>query len=76
MNLGLPDSRIRELFEFIDADGSGSIDVQEFVRGIFPCAYDDLFGAGAEVAGQESIDLAQRLQDEIARRQTVRQQAQ
>jgi len=45
MQVGLSPERIVELFDSIDKDGSGSIDVKEFLHSLFPSEYCDIYGA-------------------------------
>lgn len=48
MNLGINEVRAMEVFESIDRDGGGSIDLQEFVRSIFPSAIHEVTSAKAK----------------------------
>merc|ERR1712060_345222 len=43
LRIGLHDKQVVMLFNFIDKDGGGTIDDQEFVRAIFPQDYHDLY---------------------------------
>merc|ERR1719221_2363919 len=44
MRLGLTRERVYELYELFDDDDSGGIDEREFVRGLFPERYHELYG--------------------------------
>lgn len=44
MRVGLNLNRIDELFSFLDADGSEAISDREFVKGLFPKAYHEIYG--------------------------------
>merc|ERR550532_2633930 len=44
MQIGLSDERIMELFDSIDMDKSGGIDIKEFIHGLFPTAYAQFYG--------------------------------
>jgi len=43
MRIGLSDGRIAELFQSFDKDGTGYVDDRDFVRQVFPMAYNDLY---------------------------------
>jgi len=45
MQIGMTDERIVELFDTIDKDKSGGIDVKEFVRSLFPSDYYKLYSS-------------------------------
>jgi len=45
MEIGLSEERVVELFDSIDKDKSGGIDVKEFIQGLFPSAYHEIYGA-------------------------------
>merc|ERR550525_795827 len=44
LRLGLKQERMAELYEFFDDDNSGGIDEKEFVKGLFPESFHDLYG--------------------------------
>jgi len=44
MGIGMKAREATELFEVFDADGSGGVDEQEFMRGLFPEAYHQIYG--------------------------------
>lgn len=44
MKIGLQSDRALQLFESMDADGSGAIDAREFVRHVYPKSYVELYG--------------------------------
>mmetsp|Transcript_96126 Transcript_96126/g.299883 ORF Transcript_96126/g.299883 Transcript_96126/m.299883 type:complete len:216 (+) Transcript_96126:2-649(+) len=44
MQIGLSAERIVELFDSIDMDHSGAIDVKEFIHSLFPSDYCDIYG--------------------------------
>eukprot|EP00747_Dinoflagellata_sp_TGD_P146353 gnl/TRDRNA2_/TRDRNA2_176688_c3_seq13.p1 gnl/TRDRNA2_/TRDRNA2_176688_c3~~gnl/TRDRNA2_/TRDRNA2_176688_c3_seq13.p1 ORF type:complete len:359 (-),score=34.61 gnl/TRDRNA2_/TRDRNA2_176688_c3_seq13:2-1051(-) len=46
MKIVLKDSRVVDLFQALDADGSGLIDAREFVKEIFPNDYFAMYGGG------------------------------
>jgi len=54
MEIGLSEERVVELFDSIDKDNSGGIDVKEFIQGLFPSAYHEIYGA--KKARKESKD--------------------
>mmetsp|Transcript_169720 Transcript_169720/g.544670 ORF Transcript_169720/g.544670 Transcript_169720/m.544670 type:complete len:636 (-) Transcript_169720:37-1944(-) len=43
LRIGLQEQSVVMLFNFIDKDGGGTIDDEEFVRAIFPAEYQDLY---------------------------------
>merc|ERR1740123_1858834 len=63
MGLGLIATRVLELFELFDNDGSGAIEEKEFVKGLFPEYFQIIYGGGsdAEEENLPDFDLSQRL---------------
>jgi len=51
MQIGLRGERVAELFDVFDEDGSGGIDSKEFVRGLWPSAYHQIFSSEDEDKG-------------------------
>jgi len=47
LRIGLSDERIMSLFHFIDADGGGSIDDEEFTKTLFPLEYHQIYAGDA-----------------------------
>jgi len=43
MHIGFSDERIMKLFSSLDSSQTGTIDARDFVRGLFPSAYHEIF---------------------------------
>mmetsp|Transcript_106652 Transcript_106652/g.339603 ORF Transcript_106652/g.339603 Transcript_106652/m.339603 type:complete len:247 (+) Transcript_106652:2-742(+) len=56
MQIGLNDERVVELFDSIDKDKSGGIDVKEFIQGLFPSAYHEIYGVKKLRSREEDDD--------------------
>jgi len=56
MNIGISGARLYQLFLELDEDGKGTIDDGEFVRGLWPKAYADIYSnlEAMDSAGQEA----------------------
>jgi len=53
MGIGMKAKEATELFEVFDEDGSGGVDEQEFMRGLFPEAYKQIYGRRGSTASMD-----------------------
>jgi len=59
MQIGLEGERIVELFDVFDMDHSGGIDDKEFVKGLWPNAYHQIFGSKRSRSGDLASPMEQ-----------------
>lgn len=61
MGLGLISTRVLELFEIFDHDSSGVVEEKEFVKGLFPDHFHQIYGSSDEDDHDNSGKLSERL---------------